>query len=65
MANNRHSYKRTRHIDIKHQLIPDVVDERKVRVIYVKTENRPVDVLTKPLDRRIFENYVNALMNVD
>ena len=65
MANNRYSYKRTRHIDIKHQLIPDAVDERKVRVTYVKTENRHADVPTKSLDRRMFENHINALMNVD
>ena len=65
MANKKHSYKRTRHIDIKHQLILDAVDDRKVRVPYFKTENRHGDVLTKPLDRRMFENHVNALMNVD
>ena len=65
MVNNRHSYKRTRHIDIKHQLIPDAVDDGKARVPYFETENRHADVLTKPLDRRMFENHVNALMNVD
>ena len=65
MANNRHSYKRTSHIDIKHQLIPDAVDDRKVRVPYFKTKNRHADVLTKPLDKRMFEHHVNALMNVE
>ena len=65
MANKSHSYRRTRHIDIKHHLIRDAVDEGKVRVIYVKIEDLHADVLTKPSDRRMFENHVNTLMNVD
>ena len=64
MANNSHSSKRTRHIDIKHHLIRFAVDEGKVRVTYVKTEHQYADVLTKPLDRRAFEKHVNALMKV-
>ena len=64
IASNRHSSKRTRHIDIKHYLIRDAVDEVKVRVTYVKTEDQHADVLTKPLDRRMFEKHMNALMNV-
>ena len=65
MASNRHSSKRTRHVAIKHYLIRDAVDEGKVRVTYVKTEDQHADVLTKPLDRRMFQKHVNALMNVD
>ena len=63
MANNRHSSKRTRHIDIKHHII-DAMDEGKVRVTYVKNEDRHADALPKPLDMRMFEKHVNALMNV-
>ena len=48
-ANDRHSSKRARHIDIKHHLIRDAVNEGKVRVTYVKTEDQHADVLTKPL----------------
>ena len=62
MANNRHPSKR--HIDIKHHLIRDAVDEGKVRVTYVNTENQRADMLTKPLDRRMLEKHVSALMNV-
>ena len=42
----------------------DAVDEGKVRVTYAKTEDQHADVLTKTLDRRMFEKNVNALMNV-
>ena len=61
MGNNRHSSKQTRHIDI----IRDAIDEGKVRVTYVKTEYQHADVLTKPLDRRMFDKHANALMDVN
>ena len=47
-ANNMRSSKQTRHIDIKHHLICDDVDEGKVCVTYVKTEDQDADVPTKP-----------------
>ena len=53
-----------RHIDIKHHLIHDAVDEGKVRVTYVKTEDQHADVLTKSLNNRMFGKNVDALMNV-
>ena len=52
------------HIDIKPHLIRDAVDEGKVRVTYAKTEDQHAGVLTKSLDRKMFEHHVNALMNV-
>ena len=53
-----------RHIDIKHHFIRDALNEIKVRVTYVKAEDQHADVLTKPLDRRMFQKHVNALINV-
>ena len=64
MTNDRHLSEAKRQTDIKHHLIRNAVDEVKVRVTYVKTKDQNADVLTKPLDRRMFEKHVNALMNV-
>ena len=64
MATNRHSSKRTRHIDTKHQLIRDAVDDGKNHVIYVNAEDQHVDVVTKPLDWSVFEKHMNAPTNV-
>ena len=63
VANNRYSSKRMRNIDVGHHLIRDAVDEGRVRVNYVKTEDQHADMLTKPLDNRMFEKHVDALMN--
>ena len=64
MVKNRHSSKRTRHIDTKHQLIRDAVDDGKNHVIYVNAEDQHVDVVTKPLDWSVFEKHMNAPTNV-
>lgn len=37
MANHKHSGERTRHIDIKHHIIRDSVDDGKVCIIYVES----------------------------
>ena len=36
MANNKHSSRRTRHIDVKHHIVRDVVEEGLVRNVYVR-----------------------------
>ena len=54
MTNNKYSSKRTRHIDIKHHLIRHAVDEGKVRVTFVKTEDQHAEVLTIRFDTRMF-----------
>lgn len=43
------NHKRTKHIDIRHHFIRDVVSEGQVRLEYLRTENMPADVLTKSL----------------
>ena len=46
---NKHASRRTRHIDVKHQLVRDASDTRKVRVAYVRSDDQHADLLTKPL----------------
>ena len=48
-----HSY--TKHIEIRHHFIRDLIDEKVVSLEYVPTELQFVDVLTKPLDSLWFE----------
>ena len=50
MATNRFSSRRTRHVDVKHHIVRDAVDNGIVRIHYVKSEEQHADVLTKALD---------------
>ena len=50
LVTNKHDSCRTKHIDVKHHLVRDASDARKVRVAYVRPEDQHADWLTKPLD---------------
>jgi len=46
--------KRTKHMDIRFHYIREVVEQGKVRLYFVKTDENPADMLTKNLARDKF-----------
>jgi hypothetical protein len=46
---------RTKHIDIRHHFIRDLVEENIVTLDHVATENQLADIFTKALDASKFE----------
>ena len=64
MANNKHSSRRTRHIDVKHHIVRDAVEDGLVRIIYVGNEEQYADILTNALDMRILKLQAKAPMNL-
>ena len=54
LATNKHASRWTKYIDVKHRLVRDASDARKVRVAYVRSEDQHADLLTKPLDMQKF-----------
>ena len=63
MAKNRFSSKRTRHVDVKHHIVRDTVEEGVVDIKHVRSEEQHADVLTKALDVKTFERHARFLMN--
>ncbi|RVW73321.1 Retrovirus-related Pol polyprotein from transposon TNT 1-94 [Vitis vinifera] len=49
-------HSRTKHIDIRHHFIHDLVENKVVSLEYVPTEGQIADILTKPLDVSRFES---------
>ena len=49
-------HSRTKHIDIRHHFICDLVEGKIVSFEYVQIEGQIVDILTKPLDVSRFES---------
>ena len=47
---------RTKHIDIRHHFIRDLVEDKIISLEYVPTEGQIIDILTKPLDVSRFES---------
>ena len=64
LATNKHASRRTKHDDVKHHLVREASDARKVRVAYVRSEDQHVDLLTKPLDMQTFYKHANFILNV-
>ena len=63
MANNKHSSRRTRHIDVKHHIVRDAVEEGLVIIVYVRSEEQHADILKKALDMRTFELHAKVLVD--
>ena len=53
---------KTKHIDTRFHWIKQYVDENKVKVNYVKSENNVTNILTKNLQPRLFEKHANKLV---
>ena len=49
-------HSRTKHIDIRHHFIRDLVEDKVVSLEYVPTKGQIADILTKPLDVSRFES---------
>ena len=64
LATNKHASLRTKHIDVKHHLVRDTSDARKVRVAYVRSGDQHADLLTKPLDMQKCYKHAKFILNV-
>lgn len=55
ISKNTVQHSRTKHVDIRHHFIHQLVEERIVSLDHVKIEDQLVDILTKPLESKRFE----------
>lgn len=55
--------KRTKHIDVRHHFVRDCINEGKVTLKYISTDQQQADMLTKPLAKTKFK-YFRELINV-
>lgn len=63
ISKNPVQHSRTKHIDIRHHFICDLVDEGIVSLEYLNTTNQKADLFTKPLNYLRF-NYLRKLVGV-
>ena len=49
---------------MKHHLVRDASEARKLRVAYVRSEDQHADLLTKPLDTKNFYKHAKFILNV-
>jgi phage anti-repressor protein len=61
ISKNLVQHSRTKHIDIWHHFIRDLVKSREVALMFIPTENQLANILTKPLDGSRFESLRKAI----
>ena len=61
LANNPIYHARTKHIDIKHHFVRELVDSGIIDVVHTPTEVMIADILTKPLPKIRFDNLTRAM----
>jgi len=61
ITKNPVQHSRTKHIDIRHHFLSDLVESEVVSLSFISTENQLADILTKPLDGRRFESLRKAI----
>lgn len=57
MTKNNKFHGQTKHIDIQHHLIRELVEENKIFADYINIKNMLADNFTKTLAKPKFENY--------
>ena len=53
--------RKTKHIEIKHYFITDCLDKKQIYLKYVPSEDNNADVMTKNLDKTMFQTQKNRL----
>eukprot|EP00268_Persea_americana_P025832 TRINITY_DN25201_c0_g1_i1.p1 TRINITY_DN25201_c0_g1~~TRINITY_DN25201_c0_g1_i1.p1 ORF type:complete len:143 (+),score=9.87 TRINITY_DN25201_c0_g1_i1:62-490(+) len=61
ISKNPVQHSRTKHIDIRHHFIRDLVEEKIISLHHIPTKNQLADIFTKPLDATLFESLRNSL----
>jgi hypothetical protein len=61
LAKNPVYHARTKHIDVQHHFIRNLVEEGDVELKYVHTSDNVADVLTKPLPKGKHWKFVNEM----
>jgi hypothetical protein len=61
ISKNLVQHSRTKHIDIKHHFLRDLVESEVVSLSFIPTNNQLADILTKPLDGSRFESLRKAI----
>ena len=61
LAKNPHLHERSRHIDICHHYVRDLVQRGRVKIKYIPTAEMVADGFTKPLERTAFDKFKDQL----
>jgi len=65
MATNPRGWKRTKHIDVRHHFVRDLVSAGIIDLKGVPTEDQSADMLTKPTTGKSFYKHRDFMLGLD
>jgi len=61
LANHQMYHTRTKHIDIKHHFIREVVESGAIKIVKIASKDNPADILTKSLPGDKFDKCLSLV----
>jgi hypothetical protein len=61
-AENESTHKRSKHIDVRYHFIRDLIEEERISLSYIKSEDNTADLLTKPLGKVQHYQHTNKVL---
>lgn len=65
LGQNPEFHKKSKHIDIQYHYIREAIQDNKVKLIYINTKRQLADLLTKNVNRTLFEEFIKLANLVD
>jgi len=65
LAGSASTSSRTKHIDTRYHFVREYIEEGKVKIIFVKSEENEADIMTKNLGNELYNKHVNKIFNID
>ena len=65
LSKNSQVSSRTKHIDVRHHFIRDLIKEKKLEVRFIKSEDNPADILTKNVNKETYLKHANNILRGD
>ena len=65
LVKNKQVGQRTKHIDIRHHFIRDLLDDGKIAVVFVKSEDNESDLCTKNVTQKVLNRHVKNIRDGD
>ena len=61
LAKNTQVGIRTKHIDIRHHFLRDMVEEKDIDIQYIRSEDNPADIVTKNISEADFTRHMRRI----
>ena len=62
LANNLTTGDRTKHIDVRHHFVREIVEEGVVKIVFIRTADNDADLWTKNVTGELFEKHSDKVV---